>query len=127
MNPAPLETLHKRIKAARAADAIRRFEYRQRNLARGVWFRLRRLLSRAATAWQVGEEDARRLLDEGIRAQGVGLEIEPPIQILVVSEERIQTLATRRPLAIRLSAELLTTRHLALVLWPQEEADDVGG
>jgi hypothetical protein len=127
VNPAPRAKLHERIKAARAADAIRRFEYRQRNLARGVWFRLRRLLSRAATAWQIEEEDARRLLDEGIRPQGVGLEIEPPIQILVVPEQRIQTLATRQPLTVRLSAELLTTRHLALVLWPQEKADDVAG
>ena len=125
MNPALREKLHARIKAARAADAIRRFEYRQRNLSRGVWFRLRRLLSRAATAWQIGDEDARRLLDEGIRPQAVGLEIEPPIQILVVPEEIIQTLPTRQPLTVRLSAELLTTRHLALVLWPQEKAEDV--
>lgn len=127
MNPAAREGLDRRVRAARAADTIRRFEYRQRNHARGVWFRLRRLLSQAAQAWQIGEEDARRLLAEGLRPQPVGLEVEPPLQIFVVSEAKLQAIATPRPMVIRLSAELLTARHLALVLWPKERADDVAG
>ena len=124
MSPAARDKLHRRVKAARAADTLRRFEYRQRNHARGVWFRLRRLLSQAATAWEIGEEDARRLLDEGVRPRRVGLEIEPRIRIFPISEERLQTLTRRRPLETRLSAELLAARDLALVLWPQEKADD---
>jgi len=124
MSPALRDKLHHRVKAARAKDALRRFEYRQRNHAGGVWFRLRRLLSQAATAWAIGEEDAQRLLGEGVRPRRAGLEIEPPIRIFPVSEERLHALAERRPLETRLSAELLTARHLALVLWPQERADD---
>ena len=123
MNPPPLAKLHQRIKAARAASTIRRFEYRQRNLARGVWFRLRRLLCQSATAWHIEEGDALQLLGEGIRPAPAGLEVEPPIQIFVVAEERLRALASRRPLTVRLSAELLTTRYLVLVPWPREETE----
>ncbi len=125
MNPAAHEKLHQRARAARARDAIRRFEYRQRHHARGVWFRFRRLLSQASQAWQVAEEDARHLLALGIQPQRAGLEIEPPIQVFVVSEERLLRITTRRPWTIRLSAELLTARHLALVLWPGEKPGDL--
>jgi hypothetical protein len=115
--------LRKRARAVRAADAVRRFEYRQRNHARGVWFRLRRLLSEAASAWRLSEEDARRLIAEGITPEAVGLQIEPPMTILVLSEERLRSVSPRAPLPVRLSAELLLTRHLGLVFWPREQKD----
>jgi hypothetical protein len=127
MNPEAMARLRKRVRAVRAADAVRRFEYRQRNLAHGVWFRLRRLLSEAATAWRLSEEDARLLMAEGFAPEAAGLEIEPPITILALPEERLRSLASRVPLPIRLSAELLTARHLALVQWPKEETSSAAG
>ena len=110
--------MHKRARTARAADLVRRFEYRQRHHARGAWFRLRRLLSQAASAWQISAEDSERLRAEGMPPEPVGFEVEPSMTIHVVSPVRLQVLASRQPLAVRLSAELLRSRHLAVVLWP---------
>jgi hypothetical protein len=115
--------MRKRVRAARAADLIRRFDYRQRNHARGAWFRLRRLLSDAATAWQISALDSERLRACGIALEPVGFEVEPPIAIHVVSPEQLQTLGSRQPLAVRLSAELLRARCLALVAWPAKGTD----
>ena len=124
MSAAAIAKLRKRARAVRAADAVRRYAYRQRNHARGVWFRLRRLLSQAATAWQLSEEDSRHLMAEGIAPEPVGFELDPPTTILVLPEERLRSVVSRAPLPLRLSAELLRTRHMALVLWPQEKASD---
>ena len=57
-------------------------------------------------------------MNEGFEPDPVGLELEPPITILVVPEKPLATLASRVPLPLRLGAELLTTRFLALVPWP---------
>jgi hypothetical protein len=115
-----LVKLRKRVRAARAADLVRRYEYRQRNHARGAWFRLRRLLSQAATAWRISAEDAQSLREEGVEPEAVGFEIEPNLMILTVPEERLGAIQSREPLPVRLSAELLRAGHLALVLWPEE-------
>jgi hypothetical protein len=113
--------MHERARAARAAFLVRQFEYRQRNHAQGVWFDLRRLLSEAATAWQISADDAARLRSEGISPRPVGFRLSPPLAIHVVSDERLQGLRSRQALKVRLSAELLRAGHLALVPWPGGE------
>lgn len=120
MNEAALLKMRNRVRAARAADLARRFDYRQRNHARGAWFRLRRLLSEAATVWQISTEDAERLRALGVSPEPVGFELEPSISIHLVSEDQLRGLRSREPLAVRLSAELLRARCLALVPWPRK-------
>lgn len=117
-----MERLHRRARQIRANALVRRWEYRQRHHARGVWFRLRRLLADACSAWRLSEQDALQLTAEGYRPEPVGEQLEPRTVILFVPEERLFTLASRREVGLRLSAELLQSRFLALVRWPDRGA-----
>jgi hypothetical protein len=53
-------------------------------------------------------------------SEPVGKELEPPKLILFVSAPRIARMASARPLALRLSAELLAVDCLALVPFPAD-------
>ncbi|MGH9362625.1 MAG: hypothetical protein ACRD2T_11985, partial [Thermoanaerobaculia bacterium] len=101
------------------------WEYRQRDHAKGVWFRLRRLLALSASAWSVPEAEARRLLDEGYAADPVGAQLEPPKVLVVVPEERLREIPERTPLPMRLGPELLAARWVALVPFPRRGTTDV--
>ena len=94
---------------------VRAFEYRQRRLARGVWFRFRRVLAFAKEAYAIPPEEAVRLIAEGHRPEPLGHELEPSRVILFVTAERVVGIVAARPLAVRLSAELLAAECLALV------------
>jgi hypothetical protein len=107
--------LHKRARRIRANAAVRRWEYRQRNHARGVWLRMRRRLADAASAWRISADDAALLIEEGIEPDPIGLALEPPMTILVVPQDRLETLASRRRLALGLGADLIGSRHMVLV------------
>lgn len=107
--------LHKRARRTRADAAVRRWEYRQRHHARGVWFRLRRLLADAKAAWRVSADDATLLIGEGIEPDPIGLALEPPMTILVVPQGRLETLTSRRPVALGLGADFLGSRNVVLV------------
>jgi hypothetical protein len=109
------QSLEKRLKAARNRLAIRAWEYRQRNHAKGTWYRLRRLLADASTAYELTEQAARLLLAEGHQAEPVGEQIEPPKTILFVPSERIDTVADKRRIPVRLSADFFAARYVALV------------
>jgi hypothetical protein len=50
-----------RASAVRTRRLVRGWQYRRRNLAAGVWFRLRRVLADARAAHVISEEDAARL------------------------------------------------------------------
>ncbi len=113
-----IEQLHRRARHTRANAAVRRWEYRQRHHARGVWFRLRRLLADAASAWQVSPADSARLIDDGVAPDPVGLALEPPMTILVVAQARLDALPSSTPVVLRLGADLLRSRHLVLVRFP---------
>jgi hypothetical protein len=97
---------------------VRAYEYRQRRHARGVWFRLRRLLALAREAYAVPRDEAERLIAEGLQPDPVGRELGPPKTILVVPPDRATRIASARPLAVRLSAELLAAECLVLVPFP---------
>jgi hypothetical protein len=107
--------LERRLRQHRSRVLVRSWDYRQRRHARGVWYRLRRLLADADAVFEVSREDARRLLDEGCRPASVGAELEPPKLIVAATAERVSRLASARPLAVRLNAELLGAECLALV------------
>ncbi|MFI5183713.1 MAG: hypothetical protein ACHQNV_04885 [Vicinamibacteria bacterium] len=109
------EALQERARRVRARALVRRWEYRQRNHAKGVWGRLRRVLSEAAAAWSVPAGEAERLLAEGYTTDAVGAELEPPRIILFVPAARIESVPGRVNVPLRLGAELLAARYLALV------------
>lgn len=102
----------------RANATVRRWEYRQRHHARGVWFRLRRVLADAKSAWRLTEQEAARLIGEGYLPEPVGRELQPPTVILLVPEDRLLEIEARSQVGLRLGADLLQTRFLALVRWP---------
>lgn len=107
--------MQRRVRQARSRAAIRAWEYRQRHHAEGVWFRIRRLLAEASSAWEIPEAVCSRLLAEGFEPQRAGREIEPPKEIFFVPEDRLSEIPDRRPLPLRLGPEFLAARHIALV------------
>jgi hypothetical protein len=104
-----------RLRELRSRVLVRAFDHRQRRHAQGVWFRLRRVLAFASEAYALPRDEAERLIAEGYRPEPVGQELEPPRVILLVPRERVAGIATARPLAVRLSAEMLSAECLALV------------
>lgn len=92
--------------------AVRAWDYRQRLHARGVWFRLRRVLADAREAHAIPRDEALKLIAEGYPAEPVGHELEPPKLVLFVPAERVGRVASAQPL--RLGAALLQAECIAL-------------
>jgi hypothetical protein len=110
-----LDRMRARARLVRTRSAIRRWEYRQRNLAAGAWFRLRRVLADASMACAIAEEDAHRLRAEGYVSEPCGADIEPPKLLLFVDEARLHAIASRRPIPIGLGPDFLAASAIALV------------
>jgi hypothetical protein len=108
-------TIAARVKAVRARALVRRWEYRQRNLAHGAWDRFRAALSHAREAYAIDEATATALLAEGCEADDRGRGLEPPRILVWISADRAARLLDARPIALRLDAELLAARCLALI------------
>jgi hypothetical protein len=113
-------SVEKRVREARSRAAVRAWEYRQRNHAKGTWYRLRRLLADASVAYALSEDAARQLLAEGHLPEPVGEQMEPPKTILCVPGERIDTLADKRQIPVRLGTDFLTARYVALVRFEEK-------
>ncbi|MFB3854718.1 MAG: hypothetical protein ACE148_12935 [Vicinamibacterales bacterium] len=107
--------LERRVEEQRRRVMVRSWEYRQRHHARGAWFRLRRALADASAAFEIPPEEAGRLIAEGYRIEPAGEAFEPRKLILVVPADRMASVSGARPVPLRLGADLLQTRHLALV------------
>jgi hypothetical protein len=73
-----------------------------------------------SAAYAIPPDEARRLVAEGHRPEPVGLELEPPRLLLFVPAERVAQIPSARPVALRLSAELLSSDCLALVPFATE-------
>ena len=114
--------LERRLRAHRARVLIRSFEYRQRHHARGVWFRLRRVLADASAVYAVSEQDAQQLLAEGHRIEPVGSELQPPKLILRAPASRVAQLVSAQPVPVRLGAPLLAASHLVITPFETDEA-----
>jgi hypothetical protein len=112
------EALEHRLRRHQSRLAVRAWEYRQRNHARGVWFRLRRVLADASRAYVLTEEDAQTLLAEGYLPEPVGAELEPAKTIIFAPAERIARVAAAREIPVSLQAEMLETRCVALLRFP---------
>lgn len=108
-------TIAARVKAVRARARVRRWEYRQRNLAHGAWDRFRAALAHARVAYAIDDATASVLLAEGYDADERGRGLEPPRTLIWITDDRVERLLGARPIALRLDAELLAARCLALV------------
>jgi hypothetical protein len=112
-------TRARRVKEIRARALVRRWEFRQRRLAHGAWQRFRVALAMAHAAHFVDEATMRDLLAEGFTPDARGLGLEPPRAIVWITPQRASRLGgSSRPLVLRLDAEMLAARHLALVPFP---------
>ena len=108
-------TLERRLRQMRSRVLVRSWDYRQRNHARGVWFRLRRALAGARAVYSISADEAGQLAAEGCRVDLVGEHLAPTKTILVVPAERVSRLVSARPLKVSLNAELLAADCLVLV------------
>ena len=108
-------SLAKRVKAMKSRVTVRAWEYRQRNLAKGTWHQLRRLLAHSSHAYALTEQSARALLAEGHRPEPVGERLEPSKVMLFVSTERLARIDDKRPIPVRLGVDFLSSRYVALV------------
>jgi hypothetical protein len=109
------ETHARRLRELRSRMLLRAFDHRQRGHARGVWFRLRRTLTFASEAYALPRDEAERLISQGHQPEPVGQELAPPRLILFVPKEQVAKIASARPLAVRLNAEMLSVECVALV------------
>ncbi|HLE68048.1 MAG TPA: hypothetical protein VJH87_00075 [Vicinamibacteria bacterium] len=112
------EVLKRRLNGIRARLAVRSWEYRQRHLSHGVWFRLRHVLAHASRAFVIPEVEAAKLLAEGYEPEPVGQELEPEKTLIFVPAERAQAIPGAREVDVRLSAPFLEARAVALVRFP---------
>ena len=110
--------LHARARRFAARVAVRRWEYRQRDLAMGVWPKLRRLLAYSERALAVDDAELQALVAEGVALDPVGAALEPQLRIAVVSADRAARLASATPLPLRLGEPLLRSKNLVLVRFP---------
>lgn len=108
-------TIAERVKAVRARARVRRWEYRQRNLAHGAWNRFRAALTHAREAYAIDEATAAALVAEGYAVDDRGRGLEPPRTLIWITAERAARLPGAHPLVLRLDAELLAARSIALV------------
>ena len=108
------ESLHRQAQRVRSSAAVRAWEYRQRKHSKGVWFRLRRVLADAESAFAIPCSEVRRLEDEGCRLEPVGAEIEPQKMILFVPNARLEQIPEKRRLRVTLDADFFAAPCVAL-------------
>jgi hypothetical protein len=94
-----------RIREIRARGRIRRWEYRQRNLAHGAWLRFRTALAHAERAFRISDELYAKLVASGgqIDDRGAGLASSRVKTrfLLEDSQRQGRSLHARRPEAVR--------------------------
>lgn len=116
-------SLERRAKAVKSRAAIRSWEYRQRHHAKGTWFQLRRLLADASHIYILTERAARELMAEGYLPEPVGARLEPKKVLLFVPAERVEAIADRQEIPVRIGVDFLAARYIAMVRFEIEEAD----
>jgi hypothetical protein len=124
MDRVAVERMRTRAQAVRARAQVRAWTYRQRNLAAGVWFRLRRVLADAKAAYVISDDDARQLLADGYEGMPCGRELAPEKTIVFVDTRRLDRVESRRSIRVDLGPAFLTARAIALVKF--DEADRRG-
>jgi hypothetical protein len=108
-------SLEQRARRIRSRAVIRAMEYRQRKHARGVWFRLRRVLADAERAFVIPDEALDRLVAEGWKLEQPGLELEPKKRLVFLSDARIRQIEGARSIPVSLGADFLQATSIALI------------
>jgi len=111
-------TLEQRVARMRQRLVVRAWEYRQRDLAKGVWTKVRRLLVDAESAWIIDAADVEIVRAAGIRPESDGLRLQPPKEIRFVSSEVLSTLPSRQTIDLGMNAAFLEATHVVLVAHP---------
>lgn len=104
-----------RIREIRARGRIRRWEFRQRNLAHGAWLRFRTALAQAERAFRISPELHAALAADGGKIDNRGAGLEPPRHIVWISRAQAAGLQGALELVLRLDAEMLAAEYLTLV------------
>ena len=115
MNSRALDKMRARARDMKTRSAVRHWHYRQRNLAGGVWFRLRRALADARAAYVISDDDARRLVAEGYQPEPCGAQVSPEKTMLFVDDARLSGIASRRQIPVSLGPDFLAASAIALV------------
>lgn len=68
-----------------------------------------------SAALEIPRDEAARLVAEGLRAEVVGDELEPPKLILFAPDDRLAQIESARPVPVRSGPELLRAECLVLV------------
>jgi hypothetical protein len=126
VNDSLLDRMRARARAVAARAVVRRWNYRQRHLAAGVWYRLRRVLADADAAYVIADEDARQLVADGYAPEPCGHDIVPAKMIFFVDPVRLSTLESRRRIRVDLGPAFLAARSVALVPFGQRDAGRPG-
>lgn len=108
-------TFAERVKQVRARARVRRWEFRQRNLAHGAWHRFRLALAEARAAYSISDAELDALLAEGFRPDDRGRGLVPEKRLVWISEERAHSLTSARELEMRLDTTMLAATAIALV------------
>jgi hypothetical protein len=106
------------VRSARGRAALAAWEYRQRHHAKGVWYRVRRVLAEASHAFALSDGAVQALLAEGYQPEAVGADLEPQKTLLFVPAERLATLPEKREIPVRIGADFLFSRNIALLRFP---------
>jgi hypothetical protein len=119
--------LHARVRQMSERALIRAWEYRQRNLSKGVWFRLRRVLTDASRAFVVTAEQANQLESMGCHPLPIGEELEPKKRIFMLHEQQLANSSAYRRVPVRLSREILDAPNLVLVSFVSDGSPAIAG
>ena len=114
MNAEVLSRMQQRAAAHRARAEVRAWEYRQRKYAKGVWFRLRRVLVDASHAYAIDESQAAGLVEAGFSVLPVGRELHPERTLFMLNTEQAGKLQNRRQVPLQLGP-VLEEAYLVLV------------
>ncbi len=104
-----------RAHAVRTRAAIRRWKYRQRGLAAGVWFRIRRVLADTKEAYVISGGDAERLIAEGFMPESCGAQLAPEKTLIFIDSTRLAQIESRRRIPVRLGPDFLLAAAVALI------------
>ncbi len=81
--------LHERLRQMKARIAIQKWEARQVDHARGVWFHLQLLLASTRRALVITVEEEAVLRRAGFEPHPIGMRLEPPKSFFVLTEEMV--------------------------------------
>lgn len=117
------ERLQTRLREIKSRSAIRSWQMRQLSHASGVWFRLGLLLATSRSAWAISDSDVQRLIDKGLDSHPVSAELEPAHTILVITEQDLRLLDSRREVPFSDCVRTLSVSAIALVPFEHTRSD----